>query len=171
MYEFCCYLSFPFVISQEALAAQQSPKVWRSLDLEPHQRPPFKTQRSSSMPTPKTQRSSMECGVAAGAGVIGGEGGKASSHSPVGPCVDISKERSSRGSVSNESNILLDPDVLLDYPTQALLLTVLVRTVVVPQIIGMESDDDDELLDTTSILMQCLDFDQCRTLFIIITRI
>ena len=33
-----------------------SPKTWRSLDLEPNQRPPFKTQRSSSMPTPKTQK-------------------------------------------------------------------------------------------------------------------
>jgi len=45
-------------------------------------------------------------------------------HSPPGP-VDI-KERSTRGSVSNENNILLDPEVLTDYPTQALLLTVLV---------------------------------------------
>ena len=111
-----------FFSQQEALAAAQSPnKVWRSLDLEPHQRPPFKTQRSSSMPTPKTQRSSLDCGAA---GVMGDGAGKGS-HSPVGPCAEI-KERSSRGSVSNESNILLDPDVLLDYPTQALLLTVLV---------------------------------------------
>lgn len=38
------------------------------------------------------------------------------------------KERSTRGSVSNENNILLDPEVLTDYPTQALLLTVLVCT-------------------------------------------
>ncbi len=45
---------------------------------------------------------------------------------PVGvpsPC----SERSARGSVSNENNILLDIDILTDYPTQALLLTVLVR--------------------------------------------
>lgn len=42
------------------------------------------------------------------------------------PCSDI-KERSTRGSISNENNILLDPDILIDYPTQALLLTVLVR--------------------------------------------
>ena len=40
------------------------------------------------------------------------------------PC----SERSARGSVSNENNILLDPDVLTDYPTQALLLTVLVSS-------------------------------------------
>ena len=39
---------------------------------------------------------------------------------------DVVKERSTRGSVSNENNILLDPEVLTDYPTQALLLTVLV---------------------------------------------
>ena len=45
-------------------------------------------------------------------------------HSPSGT-VDV-KERSTRGSVSNENNILLDPEVLTDYPTQALLLTVLV---------------------------------------------
>ena len=46
-----------------------------------------------------------------------------------GPELDgASGGRSTRGSVSNENNILLDPDVLTKYPTQALLLTVLVRT-------------------------------------------
>ncbi|CAH1800649.1 unnamed protein product [Owenia fusiformis] len=72
-------------------------------------RPLFKTQRSSSMPTPKTQKS-ME--------VPGGvkEG-------------DIPKDRAARGSTSNESNILLDPEILVDYPTQALLLTVLATLV------------------------------------------
>ncbi len=92
-----------------------SPKVWRSLDLEPNQRPPFKTQRSSSMPTPKTQRS-MDVG-----------GSMSKGPSPVGvpsPC----SERSARGSVSNDNNILLDPEVLTDYPTHALLLTVLVSS-------------------------------------------
>ena len=109
---------------QECIAAAQSPKVWRSLD-EPHQRPPFKTQRSSSMPTPKTQRS---LDMMAGGSAAAGKG-----DSPVGQaCADVIKERSSRGSVSNESNILLDPDVLLDYPTQALLLTVLVNTLSLP---------------------------------------
>lgn len=34
--------------------------------------------------------------------------------------------RVGRGSVSNENNVLLDPDVLTDYPTQVLVLTVLV---------------------------------------------
>lgn len=35
--------------------------------------------------------------------------------------------RSGRGSVSNENNVLLDPEVLTDYSTQVLVLTVLVR--------------------------------------------
>jgi len=116
---------------------QQQPKnsKWHSLDLENGAaaaaaalaasatvvgcggstgRPPFKTQRSSSMPTPKSSTS------------------KSDLSSTVCRCVDSSpcggelKERSTRGSVSNENNILLDPDVLTDYPTQALLLTVLV---------------------------------------------
>ena len=39
---------------------------------------------------------------------------------------EATKDRSLRGSVSNENNILLDPEVLTDYNTQALLLTVLV---------------------------------------------
>lgn len=37
-------------------------------------------------------------------------------------------ERSSRVSVSNEENVLLDPDVLTNFPTQALVLTVLVSS-------------------------------------------
>lgn len=39
---------------------------------------------------------------------------------------EAAKDRSLRGSVSNENNILLDPEILTDYNTQALLLTVLV---------------------------------------------
>ena len=54
-----------------------------------------------------------------------GSYGKGTSPGGMSPCGEI-KERSTRGSVSNENNILLDPDVLTDYPTQALLLTVLV---------------------------------------------
>ena len=38
----------------------------------------------------------------------------------------IAASRSGRGSVSNENNVLLDPEVLTDYPTQVLVLTVLV---------------------------------------------
>lgn len=41
----------------------------------------------------------------------------------------ILKERGSRTSVSNESNVLLDPEVLPDLSTQALVLTVLATLV------------------------------------------
>ncbi|KAK2173204.1 hypothetical protein NP493_892g01057 [Ridgeia piscesae] len=93
-----------------------NPKTWHSLDLDLNARPPFKTQRSSSMPTPKTQKS-MDVGPSS------------KGPSPIGGPCDSVKERSTRGSVSNENNILLDPEVLTDYPTQALLLTVLATLV------------------------------------------
>lgn len=63
-------------------------------------RPPFCKIRSSSMPAPGTKKM---------------EGGKS-----------MAQSRSGRGSVSNENNVLLDPEVLTDYPTQVLVLTVLV---------------------------------------------
>lgn len=74
-------------------------------------RPRFKTQRSSSMPTPKAQKSE--------------DGGRLS------PGLDDQDEDSltpkdGTSRVSNEDNVLLDPEVLSDYPTQALVLTVLV---------------------------------------------
>ncbi|PSN31934.1 Neurofibromin [Blattella germanica] len=90
-------------------------KGWRSLDLGPQAPPPapsggpsvarplFRTQRSSSVPAPKS-------GVEAAASSVG-------------------KDRSARVSVSNENNILLDPDVLTDFSTQALVLTVLATLV------------------------------------------
>ena len=40
-----------------------------------------------------------------------------------------SQNRSARVSVSNENNILLDPEVLTDFSTQALVLTVLATLV------------------------------------------
>lgn len=41
--------------SAQHLVSRADPKTWHSLDLDPHNMrpPPFKTQRSSSMPTPK----------------------------------------------------------------------------------------------------------------------
>lgn len=63
-------------------------------------RPPPKTQRSSSVPTPCRGHKHHEL-----------------------------KDQGNRGSVSNENNILLDPDVLTDHTTQALLLTVLATLV------------------------------------------
>ena len=111
-----------------------SPKSWRSLDLEhgasspgvTNTRPSFKTQRSSSMPTPKSSGGTNKSEI--GSAVCHGYTAAVPAsldHSPPGPVDDV-KERSTRGSVSNENNILLDPEVLTDYPTQALLLTVLV---------------------------------------------
>lgn len=41
----------------------------------------------------------------------------------------MSQSRSGRVSVSNENNVLLDPEVLTDYPTQVLVLTVLATLV------------------------------------------
>ncbi|XP_076037771.1 neurofibromin-like [Oratosquilla oratoria] len=84
----------------QQVASRADPKTWRSLDLDPqNMRPLFKTQRSSSMPTPKGDLSSPH------------------------------KDRSARVSVSNENNILLDPDVLTEFSTQALVLTVLATLV------------------------------------------
>ena len=97
-------LCVSFVLQQS-----NSPKVWRSLDSEPNNpqavvpaRPPFCKIRSSSMPAPGTKKM---------------EGSKS-----------MAQSRSGRGSVSNENNVLLDPEVLTDYPTQVLVLTVLVST-------------------------------------------
>ncbi|XP_041348224.1 neurofibromin-like isoform X2 [Gigantopelta aegis] len=81
-----------------------SPKVWRSLDCEPNARPPLCKTRSSSMPTPGTKKMDPNTSV-------------------------LPVPRSGRSSVSNENNVLLDPDILVDYPTQALVLTVLATLV------------------------------------------
>lgn len=81
-----------------------NPKVWRSLDLEPNSKPPLFKTRSSSMPIPGSKKL-MDSGKTV-----------------------LSVVRSGRGSVSNENNVLLDPEVLTDYPTQAFVLTVLVRS-------------------------------------------
>ncbi|XP_043264316.1 neurofibromin isoform X1 [Colletes gigas] len=62
----------------------------------------FKTQRSFSVPTAKETKSTEEAEP---------------------------KNRSARVSVSNENNVLLDPEVLTDFSTQTLVLTVLVTLV------------------------------------------
>ncbi|XP_031834542.1 neurofibromin 1 isoform X3 [Nomia melanderi] len=62
----------------------------------------FKTQRSFSVPTAKETKSTEETEP---------------------------KNRSARVSVSNENNVLLDPEVLTDFTTQSLVLTVLVTLV------------------------------------------
>ncbi|XP_067128062.1 neurofibromin isoform X2 [Centruroides vittatus] len=100
----------------------KDPKSWRSLDMDVQNiRPLFKTQRSSSMPTPKMQKSVEISGRIS-----------PSISSKGDTCEEISphcKERGSRVSVSNEDNVLLDPEVLTDFPTQALVLTVLATLV------------------------------------------
>ncbi|KAI5740359.1 hypothetical protein M8J76_003040 [Diaphorina citri] len=80
-------------------------KIWRSLDLgqganNPARPPLCRVQRSSSVP------------------------GNAES-----PETGSAKNRGERGSVSNESNVLLNPEVLKDFATQALTLTVLATLV------------------------------------------
>lgn len=81
-----------------------SPKVWRSFDADSSTRPPLFKTRSSSMPTP---------------------GSKKLDNTKSG----LNLPRSGRGSVSNENNVLLDPEVLTDYSTQVLVLTVLATLV------------------------------------------
>ncbi|XP_060559140.1 neurofibromin-like isoform X1 [Ruditapes philippinarum] len=107
--------SVPHQIQNAAanVAQSNSAKVWRSLDNETNaaagtgagavlpSRPPLFKTRSSSMPVPGTKK--MDSGK--------------------------SQSRPVRGSVSNENNILLDPEVLTDYPTQVLVLTVLATLV------------------------------------------
>lgn len=63
------------------------------------------------MPTPKAQKSEDGCRLSPG---LDDQDEDSLTH----------KEGTSR--VSNEDNVLLDPEVLVDYPTQALVLTVLV---------------------------------------------
>ncbi|XP_037896099.1 neurofibromin isoform X1 [Glossina fuscipes] len=65
----------------------------------------FKTQRSFSVPTTKEPKSSSSSAI------------------------EERQERGSRTSVSNESNVLLDPEVLPDLSIQALVLTVLATLV------------------------------------------
>ncbi|XP_077535309.1 neurofibromin 1 isoform X3 [Haemaphysalis longicornis] len=100
--------------------SSKDPKFWRSLDTAAGGeggRPLFRTQRSSSMPTPRSQK-----GPPGTAPPGAGEEGEDEGALAGGP-------RSSRVSVSNEDNVLLDPDVLTDFPTQALVLTVLATLV------------------------------------------
>ncbi|XP_068081132.1 neurofibromin [Anabrus simplex] len=117
-----------------------SNKGWRSLDLGPQAppgssssaRPLFRTQRSSSVPAPK---SGVEAGVASV-----GKTARVLFKTQRSFSVPTTKEqkaddeaddknRSARVSVSNENNILLDPEVLTDFSTQALVLTVLATLV------------------------------------------
>ncbi|XP_064460461.1 neurofibromin-like isoform X2 [Ornithodoros turicata] len=116
-------------LSKQGQAQQgKDPKFWRSLDTGEVSssmggsqgaavgRPLFRTQRSSSMPTPRSQKP-PGVGSSPGTGTGSEDEELTLTH------------RSSRVSVSNEDNVLLDPEVLTDFPTQALVLTVLATLV------------------------------------------
>ncbi|XP_071054810.1 neurofibromin isoform X2 [Onthophagus taurus] len=101
--------------AQHQVESSAAGKSWRSLDLSqspgPLTRPLYRTQRSSSVPepqnpTPNALNTDAQC-----------------------PTVAPNKNRSTRVSISNENNILLDPEVLTDFQTQALVLTVLATMV------------------------------------------
>ncbi|RZF46610.1 hypothetical protein LSTR_LSTR002942 [Laodelphax striatellus] len=95
-------------------------KGWRSLDdaapAPPSQpsRSLFRTQRSSSVPAPDTETEPNR---------------EQSEHPEPDTAAIPTKDRNTRVSVSNENNVMLDPEVLTDFSTQALVLTVLATLV------------------------------------------
>ncbi|KAK7864725.1 hypothetical protein R5R35_013611 [Gryllus longicercus] len=125
-------------------SSTNSNKGWRSLDLGPQAPPPpaagtgsarplFRTQRSSSVPAPKS-------GVEGAGATAVGKTARVLFKTQRSFSVPTTKEqkagdesetknRSARVSVSNENNILLDPEVLTDFSTQALVMTVLATLV------------------------------------------
>lgn len=114
----------------------------------------FKAQRSSSMPTPKTaskngepfdesdvvaiNKENLKAKISSSSNEEKISGAGASNYqtavatttttatSSVATKQDKSTQKKSRLSVSNENNILLDPEVLSDFQNQALILTILV---------------------------------------------
>ncbi|GAB6033713.1 Neurofibromin 1 [Chamberlinius hualienensis] len=107
-------------LQKQSQGSPKDPKTWKSLDLDSHNtRPLFKTQRSSSMPTPKVQ-SHMDVSSSSSSSVS----------SKTAPVLQVEPlERSTRVSVTNDNNVLLNPDIITDFTTQALLLTVLATLV------------------------------------------
>nr|XP_046916512.1 neurofibromin-like isoform X2 [Dermatophagoides farinae] len=135
-------------------------KHWKSLDSESLTssvyRPLFRTQRSSSMPSPKIANNSKNGELFDNNNLFDEQSLKDSQeqqqksssssnhdhHKHHHHLVDIhhhhhhhskhdpkQTNRKSRLSVSNENNILLDPDVLIDFQNQALILTILATLV------------------------------------------
>lgn len=84
----------------------------------------FKTQRSFSVPTTRDQRS-LERNSQKGGDRSQSPSGSGTTPTPPTSC----SRRPDRGSVSGESNCLLDPEILTNSPTQALVLTVLATLV------------------------------------------
>ena len=88
----------------------------------------FKTQRSFSVPTTRDQRSlerNPNNGVKNSGERSQSPTNRNTTPTPPTSCV----RRPERGSVSGESNCLLDPEILTNFPTQALVLTVLATLV------------------------------------------
>lgn len=83
----------------------------------------FKTQRSFSVPSTKDVKPAEDLETKVLVWKV---------FSCEGPCCSwfwVLQNRSTRASVSNENNVLLDPDVLVDDHTQILVLTVLATLV------------------------------------------
>lgn len=142
------------VYSQVNHSTSDEDKHWKSLDIESatnnSYRPVFRTQRSSSMPTPKSHKTEENFLNVAGESENKDDAkpkltsvsteDKTSpqsanlgpiSNSQIKPDVNKQQPKKSRLSVSNENNILLDPEVLTDFQNQALILTILVRSLIV----------------------------------------
>ncbi|RWS29482.1 neurofibromin-like protein, partial [Leptotrombidium deliense] len=133
-------ISHPALLQHSLNQSSKDSKSWKSLDIEGmNTKPSFRTQRSSSMPTPKVQKG-LDISASSGcvSGVVDNNDLTDGRTSPEGQAAfsesaddvrRVGKENNSRVSVSNEDNVLLDPQVLTDFPTQALVLTVLATLV------------------------------------------
>ncbi|KAG1714683.1 Neurofibromin [Nymphon striatum] len=122
-------------------------KAWKSFDTDAHNaRPYMKTQRSSSVPAPKNDDDTVnsDCNSSdldpssdltdrsieqSSDKNIEQSSDKKNEHSSDKNVEHPTGERSTRASVSSENNVLLDPEILTDFPTQSLLLTVLATLV------------------------------------------
>lgn len=147
------HLSNHGISGYQSNAANSEDKHWKSLDIDSSSNKPlYRTQRSSSMPTPKTSHKAEESVPSEDKiEALGKDEGKSK---PLNGCDEekspavnptalvaskldkpeskpVPSKKQSRLSVSNENNILLDPDVLPDFQNQALILTILVCTRIV----------------------------------------
>uniref|UniRef100_T1JUK4 Ras-GAP domain-containing protein n=1 Tax=Tetranychus urticae TaxID=32264 RepID=T1JUK4_TETUR len=135
-------------MGSSAANSQESPrdsKSWKSLDIDAISvKPQMRTQRSSSVPTPRSQKNLDSYRERFGSELmkpdrtVTNNGADNDSDDENAFCnnsnhqhneQEIQKSRESRVSVSNEDNVLIDPEVLTDFATQALVLTVLATLV------------------------------------------
>ncbi len=129
------------LLDQDAIALakqrqQHSSMMQQQMD-EASAKAQFKTQRSFSVPTTRDQRGSLErnsSGQKTGCGERSQSPTNATTPTPPvnsHPAPTSSRRQTGNGggSVSGESNCLLDPEILTNFPTQALVLTVLATLV------------------------------------------